>query len=133
MRFRLLLVGLGAFILFAAPAVFYAAPVPSASAQLLDDVCDQPGARDSPACRDDTGDDPLTGDDGLIARLANVAAVIGGFVAVALIMWGGFQYITSGGDSGKAGAARKTILYAALGLVVIVLAQTLVAFILSNL
>lgn len=133
MKMRTFLVGLGLLGLLVVPVGFYAAFVPSASAQLLDDVCDQPGARDSPACRDDTGEDPITGDGGLIARLANVAAVIGGFIAVVLIMWGGFQYITSGGDSGKANRARDTIMYAVIGLLVIVLAQAVIAFILSNL
>lgn len=107
---------------------------PSAHAQdgVFEGVCNEPGASNSPACQDTTGDDPLTGEDGLIVRVINFVSVIGGIIAVVIIMYGGFQYITSGGDTGKTNAARNTILYAVIGLVVIVLAQTVVSFILTR-
>jgi hypothetical protein len=105
---------------------------PAASAQLFNEVCNEPGASESSACQDASGEDPLTGDDGLIIRLVNIAAVAGGIVAVIIIIWGGFTYVTSGSDTNKINAARNTIIYAVIGLIVIVLAQTIVSFILTR-
>jgi hypothetical protein len=49
-----------------------------------------------------------------------------------MIIIGGFQYITSSGDSGKVGTAKNTILYAIIGLVIVALAQFIVRFVLSR-
>ena len=119
-----LLVTLGAGLLLAVPAA------PAAAEDVFEDICDQPGAADSALCEPEH--DPITGPDGVIARVTNIVAAIAGILAVIIIIWGGFTYITSAGDANKATSARNTIVYAAIGLVVIVLAQTLVIFILSS-
>lgn len=103
-----------------------------AAEDVFDDVCSQRGASDSVLC--ETGEDSsLTGSDGIIARITNAIAVISGILAVIIIIWGGFTYITSGGDTNKTTSARNMITYAVIGLIVIVLAQTLIAFVLSRL
>ena len=58
--------------------------------------------------------------------------VVVGIVAVVMIIVGGFKYITSGGESSKVSGAQSTILYAIVGLVVVVLAQLIVHFVLSK-
>ena len=55
-----------------------------------------------------------------------------GIVAVIMIIVGGFKYITSGGESSKVSGAQSTILYAVVGLVVVVLAQIIVHFVLNK-
>jgi hypothetical protein len=55
-----------------------------------------------------------------------------GVVAVFMIIVGGFKYITSGGDSAGVTAAKNTILYAIIGLVIVALSQLIVRFILSR-
>lgn len=55
-----------------------------------------------------------------------------GVIAVFMIIVGGFKYITSGGDSTGVNAAKNTILYAIIGLVIVALAQVIVRFILSR-
>ena len=55
-----------------------------------------------------------------------------GVVAVFMIIVGGFKYITSGGDSTGVTAAKNTILYAIIGLIIVALAQVIVRFILSR-
>lgn len=55
-----------------------------------------------------------------------------GLVAVFMIIVGGFKYITSGGDSNGVAAAKNTILYAIIGLVIVALSQVIVRFILSR-
>ncbi len=55
-----------------------------------------------------------------------------GVVAVFMIIVGGFKYITSGGDTTGVTAAKNTILYAIIGLVIVALAQVIVKFILGR-
>ncbi len=56
-----------------------------------------------------------------------------GVVAVFMIIIGGFKYITSGGDTNGVSAAKNTIIYAIIGLVIVALAQVAVKFILGRL
>lgn len=51
-----------------------------------------------------------------------------GLVSVIMILLGGYKYITSSGDANKAAAAKSTILYALIGVVLVVLAQTILKF-----
>ena len=70
--------------------------------------------------------------DSLIADVVDVISVIVGIVAVIMIIYGGFRYITSGGDSGNVSNAKNTILYAIIGLVIVALAQFIVKFVLNT-
>jgi type IV secretion system pilin len=75
-------------------------------------------------------------DSSAIGKLAkgvvDVFSVIVGAVSVIMIIYGGFRYITSGGDSGGVGNAKNTIIYAIVGLVIVALAQLIVHFVLSQ-
>ena len=64
--------------------------------------------------------------------IINVVIGVIGFVAVAFIIFGGFQYTTSAGDPGKVKRAKDTILYGIIGLIVAMLAYAIVNFVLSN-
>ena len=55
-----------------------------------------------------------------------------GFVAVIVIILGGVQYTTSAGDSSKVKKAKDTIMYGIIGLVIALMAYSIVNFILSN-
>lgn len=68
----------------------------------------------------------------LIADIINILSVIVGIVAVIMIIWGGFKFITSGGDAGRLTSAKQTILYALIGLVIVALAQFIVRFVLGK-
>jgi hypothetical protein len=68
----------------------------------------------------------------LITRIINVISVIVGVVAVIMIIYGGFRYITSGGNESSVSAAKSTILYALIGLIIVALAQVIVKFVLQN-
>lgn len=67
-----------------------------------------------------------------IEQVVNIFSVIVGVVAVIMIIIGGFKYITSGGDSGKVGSAKSTIIYAIVGLIIVALAQVIVKFVISR-
>jgi len=62
----------------------------------------------------------------------NILSIIVGFVAVVMIIVGGFRYITSGGSSERVSGAKNTILYGIIGLVIVALAQIVVQFVLSK-
>lgn len=68
----------------------------------------------------------------IISEVINFFSVIIGIIAVLMIIVGGFRYIISGGDSGNVTSAKNTILYAIIGLLIVVFAQFIVKFILSK-
>ena len=70
--------------------------------------------------------------DSLVKRGLNLFSAIIGIVAVVMIMVGGLKYITSQGDATSTASAKNTILYAAIGLVVVALAQVIVRFVLDR-
>lgn len=76
--------------------------------------------------------DPTTDPDALagstIRKLLNLFSVIVGAVCVLMIIYGGFKFVTSQGDADGTKGARNTIIYAVIGLAVIILAQTIVYF-----
>lgn len=67
-----------------------------------------------------------------LQQIINVALGLIGFVAVVMIILGGFQYITSSGDAAKVTKAKNTILYGIVGLVIALLAFAIVNFVLTN-
>ncbi len=67
-----------------------------------------------------------------ISSVINILSILVGVVAVIMVLFGGFKYITSGGDSGKVTSAKNTIVYALIGLVIAALAQVIVRFVLAK-
>ncbi len=68
----------------------------------------------------------------IITNVINIFSAVVGIAAVLMIIYGGFRYITSGGDSGKVSSAKNTIIYAIIGLVIVALAQFIVKFVLDK-
>ena len=69
----------------------------------------------------------------IIKTVTDLLLFIVGAVSVIMLIYGGFKYITSGGDSSGVTAAKNTILYSVIGLVVAVLAYAIVQFVLTEL
>lgn len=64
--------------------------------------------------------------------VVNIGLIITGLIgglSIVFILWGSFRYVISRGDSGATKAAKETILYAVLGIIVAILAYALVSFI----
>lgn len=55
-----------------------------------------------------------------------------GALAVIMIIVGGIRYTTSNGDASRIKAAKDTIMYSVVGLVVALLAYAIVRFIVDN-
>jgi hypothetical protein len=70
--------------------------------------------------------------DGIIADILNIISLIAGFIAVVMIIVGGFRYVVSGGNDQAVAGAKNTILYALIGVVVLILAQAIVHFVLGQ-
>lgn len=66
-------------------------------------------------------------------QIINVIIGVIGFIAVVVIILGGVQYTTSAGDSGKVKTAKNTIMYGIIGLIIALLAFSIVNFVLTNL
>jgi hypothetical protein len=79
------------------------------------------------------GTDATTSINNIVHTIVNLLSAVVGIVAVIMIIVGGFRYITSGGNDTSVTAAKNTILYAIIGLVIVALAQVLVRFTLSKL
>lgn len=76
--------------------------------------------------------DAETNVNNLITTIINIFSVVVGIIAVIMIIYGGFRYITSGGDSGNIGNAKNTIVFAIVGLIIVALAQIIVRFVLHR-
>jgi hypothetical protein len=76
---------------------------------------------------------PIYGPDGIITKIANIIALIIGIAAVIVIIIAGIQYMVSTGDPTKVNNAKNAIIYAIVGLIVAVLARTLVVFVVGKL
>ncbi|MBI5728241.1 MAG: hypothetical protein HY984_00630, partial [Candidatus Magasanikbacteria bacterium] len=68
-----------------------------------------------------------------IAKIIRAALAFLGVVAVGIILYGGFVYMTSGGNEDKVGEARKIIVNGTIGLVIILSAFSIAQFILRQL
>jgi hypothetical protein len=65
-------------------------------------------------------------------QVVDIFSIIIGIIAVIMIIFGGFKYITSGGDSGNVSGAKNTLIYAIIGLIIVALAQLIVRYVLNT-
>ena len=62
----------------------------------------------------------------VVLTVLNDLFYLAGFLSVVLIIISGFNFITSGGDAGKAAQAKKMLVGTIVGLVIVLLAQIIV-------
>jgi len=67
-----------------------------------------------------------------LKKITNIVAFAAGAAAILIMLVGSIQYITSDGDSNQISSAKQTIIYALIGLVVIVLAVSIIEFVLNK-
>ena len=101
---------------------------PAAHAAPADDICAGVGAAGG-SCDDERGGTTVNR---IVVLVIDILSTIVGIVAVIMIIWGGFKYITSGGDSGNIGTAKNTILFAIVGLIIVAMAQGIAVFVLDE-
>jgi hypothetical protein len=131
-RLRYYLATFAALLTLAAVAV----PAPAYAWSPFGDACPSGGAGSgSTVCGTEGSntDNTIAGSNGLIMKIVNVIALVGGIAAVIIIIIAGLRFVTSGGSSDAVAGARRALIYSVVGLVILVLARTLVAFILGKL
>jgi hypothetical protein len=81
-------------------------------------------------CNTSPATEPKVGS--VLANVLNIISVVAGIIAVVMIIISGVKFITSQGDAGKVASARSTVIYAVIGLVIVVISQALVFFIVDR-
>lgn len=124
------------FILFC--GIFFIAPNmvtadEGQSVNDLDTICSQSKNENSSLCigwkqgSDNTDDSDNVVLD-IITKVINFLAYAAGIMAVFYVIWGGFRYVKSAGSAEKAADGRKMIIYALVGVAVIVLSRYIILF-----
>ena len=68
----------------------------------------------------------------LVKNVINILLWAIGIIAVVMIIIGGIRYATSNGDSNSVSAAKNTILYSVVGLVIAIFAYAIVNFVVDQ-
>lgn len=68
-----------------------------------------------------------------IQSIINILLFVIGAVSVIVIIIGGIRYVLSAGDSSQVTAAKNTVLYAVVGLIVAIMAYAIVDFVVDKL
>ena len=76
--------------------------------------------------------DDLFGPTGVLTTVTNVLLFIVGALSVIMIIVGGLRYVVSGGNATAVSAAKNTILYAIVGLIISFLAFAAINFVLAT-
>jgi hypothetical protein len=74
----------------------------------------------------------LFGSTGIFTTISNVMLFLVGAISVIMIVIGGMRYVISGGNTANVGAAKNTILYAIVGLVISILAYAVINFVIGS-
>ena len=74
----------------------------------------------------------LFGNTGVFSEISSVLLFIVGAIAVIMIVIGGLRYVISGGDASQVQAAKNTILYALVGIIIAILAYAAVNFVINS-
>lgn len=87
------------------------------------DVCQSVQAQNK------AGGDPIIS---ILKTVLDVVSYVAGVAAVILTIVGAIRFITSGGGPDSVKSARQTLIYVAVGIFIIAVAQTLVVFVLDR-
>ena len=111
------------------PATAMAAPEPFGGINCAE-------APNSAICKENTNKNPLTGNNGLLIKITDIIAYLAGAIAIIMILIGSFRFITAGSDVSKSGRpdddvenAQRTVVNALIGLAIIILARTIINYV----
>ncbi|MBX4199833.1 pilin [Candidatus Saccharibacteria bacterium] len=131
-KLKTLLLSISLLFSFSAP-VLAAAPAFAVGTDIGGSLCKGSNLNlDNPDVAGGTCTTDKTSFTDIIRKVINILSVLVGAIAVIMIIIGGFRYVTSGGNDSSVAAARKTIMYALIGLLIVAFAQVVVHFILNN-
>ena len=67
-----------------------------------------------------------------LGTVIGILSLIVGVVSVIMLVIGGMRFVTSNGDGSSTAAARNTIIYAVVGIIIAALAQFIVKFVVGK-
>lgn len=65
----------------------------------------------------------------MISQVLNIALIVGVIIVLFYLIWGGIDWMTSGGDKGKTESARNKITAAIIGLIILVSSWAIMMFV----
>ena len=105
----------------------------SVSAASTIGACDLPGASRSSTCPDQnnapTSTNPIIS---ILKSAINVVSYMAGVAAVIAILISSIKFMTANGDANNISSAKSTLVFAAVGIIVVIIAQSIVAFALKK-
>ena len=116
--FGLIIAIVGSFIV--ATGIYENKAYANSASDLIRKGADSTGQQDSRSAGDIAKD------------VVNIMFFIVGIMAVIMIIWGGIRYVLSAGNSAALTSAKNTIMYAVIGLIVGILAYTIVNFVINT-
>jgi len=69
---------------------------------------------------------------GRVDDVINTLFYVAGAIAVIILIIGGIRYITSTGDQARIKTSKDTILYAVIGIIVVILARAIVEYVVTQ-
>lgn len=69
----------------------------------------------------------------MIGRIINILLGLLGLVLFIYILYGGYLYMTSGGEEKKTGEAKKKMMYAIIGIIIILASYAIANFVIGKL
>ena len=100
---------------------------PTGAYTAIEDACE--GNTSSKLCKPGNNDETI---EPVVKVIINTLLFAIGIVSVIMIIVGGIRYTTSNGDSSRITAAKNTILYSVVGLIVALLAFVIVQFVVDR-
>lgn len=127
-----LVMGIGSAGLVAGTVAVAVTPSVASAACATDPSASANPLAEGAACSKAKGtSDNLFGENGIFMTIANTLIFLIGAIAVLFLIIGGLRYVISNGDPKNVEAAKNTILYAIIGIVVAVLSFAAVQFVIG--
>lgn len=92
-------------------------------------ACEGIGVASGESC---SGEEAGNSISNLVGSVINILSWIVGIISIIMIIIGGLKFVTANGNAQSAAAARSTVIYALVGVVVAVSAQILVRFVINT-
>lgn len=78
------------------------------------------------------GANRLYGPNGILVKAANLLSIVAGIASVIIIIIAGIQFALSSGDSQRVSKARTAVIYALVGIIIILAAQSIIKLVLDK-
>ena len=100
---------------------------PASTSDVNASVCVDRNVSQTNSCND------IFGKCGIISKIITIISWVVGVASVAMAITGGLKYVASAGDPQQAATARRTLLFAVIGVVIVILAQGIITFVFNRL